>query len=339
MTKKTLRTIQDLIKADLIDSQDIKKMSQLKKKYAIAIPSEVAELIHSREDPIGLQYIPHISELVTHTREISDPIGDESLSPIRGIVHRYPDRALLKPILMCPVYCRFCFRREHVGLKDGVLNDHDLSQAIEWIKTHENIEEIILSGGDPLLLSPRRLKFIIAELSRIDHIKIIRIHTRMPFSTPSKITASLIDALSTDKALWVVVHANHPLEFTEKAFHAVQHFTKAGIPMLSQSVLLKNVNDDATVLETLFKKFLTWKIKPYYLHQLDHAPGTYRFYVPIEQGQKILRTLRGRITGLAWPTYVLDIPGGYGKVPIGPIYYHNDEPDTVLDPSQRKRCT
>jgi lysine 2,3-aminomutase len=235
-------------------------------------------------------------------------------------VHRYPDRALLKPLLVCPVYCRFCFRREHVGPDGGLLSETQLKAAIAYLAAHPSIKEVILTGGDPLLLSPRRLTKIFGALDKIPHLDTLRMHTRVPIADPNLVTEALAATLNPEKPLWLVVHANHATEFSDPALAALRRIQHQGIPILGQSVLLRGVNDSEQALEALFRTMLRARIKPYYLHQLDPAPGTARFHVPIEEGQRLLRALRGRIPGHALPTYILDIPGGHGKVPIGPTY-------------------
>ncbi|MGE0225388.1 MAG: lysine-2,3-aminomutase-like protein [Acetobacteraceae bacterium] len=303
------------------------------RRYAIAITPAMRDLIGAPDDPIGLQFIPDPAELLTLPHERADPIGDDALSPVKGVVHRYADRALLKPLLVCPVYCRFCFRREHVGPDGGLLSDADLQAAYAWFAARPAIREVILTGGDPLMLSPRRLGAIVAALSAIPHVETIRVHTRVPVADPDRVTEALAAALETDRAAWLVVHANHAREFTPAARAALRRIQARAIPVLGQSVLLRGVNDTETALEALFRAMIAARVKPYYLHQLDAAPGTARFHVPIAQGQRLLAGLRGRVTGLAWPTYVLDIPGGHGKVPIGPAYL--DGAGTVRDPSGR----
>jgi lysine 2,3-aminomutase len=270
--------------------------------------------------------------LETAPHETGDPIGDEALSPIPGVVHRYADRALLKPLLACPVYCRFCFRREQVGPEGGLLSEAELAAAYDWFRVRPEIREVILTGGDPLMLSPRRLGAIVAALSAIEHIEILRIHSRVPVVDPSRITAELCAALRTDKAMFVVLHSNHASEITPAAREALRKIQGEAIPVLGQSVLLRGVNDSEAALEDLFRAMLRARVRPYYLHQLDAAPGTSRFHVPIAEGQALLRGLRGRVTGLAWPVYVLDIPGGAGKVPLNPGYLADDH---VRDPGGR----
>jgi lysine 2,3-aminomutase len=327
----TLRDVDALIAAGLVAPVQRDGLAAVGRRYAVSITPTMRALIEQPDDPIGLQFIPDASELITAPHERADPIADDALSPIKGVVHRYPDRALLKPLLICPVYCRFCFRREHVGPDGGLLTEAELQAAYTWFAAHPAIREVILTGGDPLMLSPRRLAAIIAALSAIPHIEILRIHTRVPTADPTRITDELAAALRTDKAMWLVLHANNAREFTAEARTALRRIQSEAIPVLGQSVLLRDVNDSAAALEALFRAMLAARVKPYYLHQLDAAPGTSRFHVPIEEGRRLLAALRGRVTGLAWPTYVLDIPGGHGKVPIGPDYLEPD--DYVHDPT------
>ncbi len=321
----TLRTADALIAAGLLDPAERADIDAATRQYAVAITPAVQALIHDRADPIGRQFIPDAAELRTESHETTDPIGDDALSPIRGVVHRYPDRALLKPLLICPVYCRFCFRREHVGPDGGVLTEPELQAAYAWFAGKPEIREIILTGGDPLMLSPRRLASIVNALSAIAHVDVLRVHTRVPTTDPARITETHAAALETPKSMWVVLHVNHPRELTREAVAALRRIQAHAIPVLGQSVLLRGVNDNAATLEALFRAMLAARVKPYYLHQLDAAPGTSRFHVPIEEGRRMLTQLRGRVSGLAWPTYVLDIPGGYGKVPIGPDYLESDD--------------
>ena len=330
MTAETLRTPAALRDAGLIDPPAAAALTGVADRYAMAVSPAMRALIERADDDIGLQFVPDPAELLTAAHERADPIGDDALSPIKGVVHRYPDRALLKPLLVCPVYCRFCFRREHVGPDGGLLTGAELDAAYAWIAARPAIREVILTGGDPLMLSPRRLGAIVAALSAIPHVEILRVHTRVPLVDPALVTPALADALATDRAMFVVLHANSAREFTPDGRAALRRVLAAGIPLLGQSVLLRGVNDTPARLEALLRAMLAARVKPYYLHQLDAAPGTARFHVPIAEGRALLAALRGRVTGLAWPTYVLDIPGGHGKVPLGPDYL---EPDgRVRDP-------
>ncbi len=329
----TLRSAAALHDAGLIAARDLDAIAAVEARYAVAITPAVRALIETPDDPIGRQFVPDPAELIVADFESLDPIADDALSPVKGVVHRYADRALLKPLLVCPVYCRFCFRREHVGPAGGLLTDAELDAAYAWFADHPAITEVILTGGDPLMLSPRRLRAIIAALSSIPHIRTLRIHTRVPVADPARLSDAVADALDTETPLWLVVHANHAREFSADAHAALTRVRRRGIPLLGQSVLLRGVNDSAEALEALFRAMLAARVKPYYLHQLDAAPGTARFHVPIAEGQRLLASLRGRVTGLAWPTYILDIPGGHGKVPIGPGYLNTD--GTVRGPDGR----
>ena len=317
---RAIRDVAGLAAAGLVSSSDAEAVAEVGRRYAIAITPAMAGLIERADDPIGRQFVPDAAELVAAPHETADPIGDAAHSPVRGIVHRYPDRALLVPLLACPVYCRFCFRREAVGPDAGLLDRPALEAAYGWIEAHPAVREVILTGGDPLMLSPRRLGAIVARLSAMAHVETIRIHSRVPLVAPELVTPALAECLRTERALWLVLHANHAREFTDAGRAALRSVQAQGVPVLGQSVLLRGVNDSETALEELFRAMVRARVKPYYLHQLDAAPGTARFLVPVERGLALLRALRGRVTGLAWPTYVRDGPGGSGKIPLGPSY-------------------
>jgi lysine 2,3-aminomutase len=287
-------------------------------------------------DPIARQFVPDARELEQGPQERRDPIGDDAFSPVEGIVHRYPDRVLLKVVNACAVYCRFCFRREMVGPGRGGLSAAALAGALAYIRAHPQIWEVILSGGDPLVLSARRLKDVVASLATIDHVKVIRVHTRVPAVAPERISAALVRALrAPGKATFVVLHVNHSRELTKEARAACARFIDAGIPMLSQSVLLRGVNDDAETLGALMRSLIECRIKPYYLHHADLAPGTAHLRTTIAEGQALMRSLRGRYSGLCQPAYVLDIPDGHGKSPIGPNYLSED--GAVVEDFQGRR--
>ena len=319
----TLRSPAQLRASGLVTQERLASLEQVVDRYAVAIPDSLAQLIDRNDprDPIARQFVPNIAELDHQMVEDPDPIGDDAHSPVEGIVHRYPDRVLLKPTHVCAVYCRFCFRREIVGPgKPNVLSHEAIERALDYIRTHPEIWEVILTGGDPLMLSPRRLSEVMHDLAAIDHVKIIRIHTRLPVAAPERIDQDMVAALKAPGATtWVALHANHVRELTPGARAACAALIDAGIPMVSQSVLLRGVNDNRAALEALMRAFVENRIKPYYLHHGDLAPGTAHLRTTLAEGQELMRSLRGVVSGLCQPDYVLDIPGGFGKAPVGPV--------------------
>ncbi len=317
---RTLTSVDALIAAGLAPEAARPGLEQVAARYAVAITPAVRALIQAPNDPIARQYVPDAAELATAPWEVDDPTADAPFTPVKGVVHRYPDRALLKPLLACPVYCRFCFRREHVGPDGGLLAPAELEAALDWFARTPMVREAILTGGDPLMLSPRRLGALLGRLAAMPHIELLRVHSRVPVAAPGLVTAALCAALPRDKPLYLCVHANHAREFSPAALAALAALHQAGVVLLGQSVLLAGVNDSVEALEALFRAMLRARVKPYYLHQLDPAPGTARFAVPVEQGRALLVALRGRISGLAWPTYVQESPGGGGKKPLGPAW-------------------
>ncbi len=322
MAQRTLRDPDALIEAGLAPESARSGLDAVNTRYAIAVTPEMAAQIdtHDPHDPIAAQFVPDPRELNTLPEEIADPIGDEAHSPVPGIVHRYPDRALLKVVQVCPVYCRFCFRRESVGPQHGgALPRGQLDAALAYLRDHPDIWEVILTGGDPMILSPARMRHVMEALAEIEHIKIVRLHTRVPVVTPAHVDEALISALkSAGKAVYVALHANHPKEFTPNARAAIARLVDAGIPMLSQSVLLRGVNDDLDTLTSLMRSFVELRIKPYHLNHGDLAPGTAHFRTSIAQGRALVGALRGRLSGLCQFFYVLDIPGGAGKAVLNP---------------------
>lgn len=325
----TLRDPAELVAHDLAPAADLAALQAVASRYAVAITPELAALIDAGDpaDPIARQFIPTSQELSAAPGERADPIGDDAHSPVAGIVHRYPDRVLLKLVHVCAVYCRFCFRREMVGPgKDTALSDAAYGSALDYIRGRPEIWEVILTGGDPLMLSPRRLAQVTADLAAIDHVRIIRIHTRVPVADSSRVSDEMVGALKVaGAAVWVALHANHARELTHGAREACARLVDAGIPMVSQTVLLHGVNDNAAALADLMRAFVECRIKPYYLHHADLAPGTAHFRTSLAEGQTLMRNLRGRLSGLCQPDYVLDIPGGAGKSPVGPNYLARDE--------------
>ena len=337
----TLRTADDLAAAGLIADDECEAVAAVGARYAIAItPAMIALIDGSRPaDPIARQFIPSSAELTTTSDEISDPIGDDAKSPCKGIVHRYPDRVLLKLSTVCPVYCRFCFRRETVGKgEDAALDADALATALTYIESRREIFEVIVTGGDPLILSPRRIAEVTQALGAIAHVRVIRWHTRVPVVAPERVTMEIVNALkSVDRAVFVALHTNHPRELTREARGAIGRLHSAGIAMVSQTVLLKGINDEVDVLEELFRTLVGCRVKPYYLHHGDLAPGTSHFRTTLAEGQRLMAQLRGRLSGIAVPAYVLDIPGGHGKVPVDADHVGRCDAVTgarqVIDPS------
>ncbi len=334
-TGKTLRSIDALAEAGLVVPENTGRLEAVAARYAIAVTPAMARLMApgDADDPIARQFVPDARELETTFDEMPDPIGDAAHEKVPGLIHRYRDRVLLKVTATCPVYCRFCFRREMVGPGNGPgLTGEALDRALAYIRDTPAIWEVILTGGDPLILAPRRIAELTRRLEDIPHVAVVRWHTRVPVVDPGRITDEMAAALaSPSRAVYVGLHANHPRELTQEARAAIRSLQAAGIHLVSQTVLLKGVNADPDTLEALFRAFVALGIRPYYLHHGDLAPGTSHFRAHVYEGQALMRELRRRLSGLALPAYVLDIPGGHGKVPIGP-HYIDDDAEVVADP-------
>src|SRR3984957_18758191 len=334
---RRLTSPKDLVEAGLAAPQRLGELEAVAERYAIGLTPALADLIELENpaDPIARQFVPDARELIRDPAESDDPIGDDPRSPVRGLVHRYPDRVLIKLVAVCAVYCRFCFRRERVGPGSGTLSAAEFGGALDYLRARSEIWEVILTGGDPLTLSPRRIAETTQSLAAIPHVKVLRWHTRLPVAAPERVTKAMARALVAEgKTTVVAVHANHPRELTESARSACRRLAAAGAMLVSQSVLLKGVNDDAETLIALMRAFVEARVKPYYLHHSDLAPGTTHWRVPIAKGQELMRILRSRLSGLATPTYMLDIPGGHGKAPIGPQWIHcgEDGQHMITDP-------
>jgi lysine 2,3-aminomutase len=277
-----------------------------------------AGLARSRDphaDPIAAQFVPTAAEQAHLPYESPDPIGDTRYLVTERLVHHYRDRALLLVSDRCATYCRFCFRRHFTGNGGGQISGAQLDDACRYLSRTREVKEVLLSGGDPLMLPDRELEKVIARLKEVDPAYILRVCTRMPVVLPSRVTADLARMLGSFGSVWAVVHANHPRELTGEFRAAVRLLLGAGVPVLNQSVLLRGVNDAADALEELFRGLVQAGVKPYYLFQGDLASGTAHFRVPMSRGLELMKELRGRLSGLALPTYAVDLPGG-GKVPV-----------------------
>ena len=295
----------------------------------VLIPGYYAQLIDWKNpaDPIRRQVVPDIREIRVFDRELTDPIGDEIHSPVPRLTHRYPDRVLLCPTYRCAVRCRFCFRKERINAEEcGGFSEELLRDAFEYITDHTELNEIILSGGDPLTLDPAELEWIFDKAGSIPHIKKVRIHTRVPVVDPTRVTGMLTTILSRHTPVTIVTHFNHPNEITAESITCCRKLRTAGCLLLNQSVLLRDINDSPETLTKLFRKLIEGPgIIPYYLHHCDLTKGISHFRTTIRDGAALMRKLRGNLSGICIPEYVLDLPGGNGKIPLTPSYIVNDE--------------
>jgi lysine 2,3-aminomutase len=332
--QRTLRTVDDLANEGFVLSTERQSLESVAELYEIAVTPEVTKIIDKNDanDPIAKQYLPSVKELKILPEERQDPIGDYAHSPVKALVHRHRDRVLLKVTHSCAVYCRFCFRRDMVGADGDAITQTDIDQALDYIVQHDEISEVILTGGDPLILAPKKLGALINRLQTIPHVKWLRIHTRIPAVAPEKIDSDMLEALSTIKPVLMAVHINHAREMTVNVGAALARLAHQGIMLLGQSVLLKGVNDNVGALQELFETMLQHRIKPYYLHHPDLTVGTSHFRMSLEEGMALMNTLRQHVSGIAIPNYVLDIPGGYTKIPLTSDYVrlHPTQPNTYF---------
>lgn len=336
MRGRTTRTYRELSAEGVAPEIAPDLAQRLEDNFSIGITPTIMDIVRSADPTGGVakQFVPDLSELTFLEDELADPIGDAPHSPVPGIIHRYPDRVLLNLLHSCAVYCRYCFRREQIGAHAKALSKVQIAAALTYISRTPAIWEVILSGGDPLLLSAARLADVRSQIDMVRHVEVLRVHTRVPVVDPVRITDGLVDALKGRTPCYIVVHCNHPDELSAPAIIALNRLADAGFPMLSQSVLLAGINDDITTLSTLFKLLVKNRVRPYYLHHLDKARGTARFRGTVQKGQKLVKELRGRFSGLCQPTYVIDIPGGFGKVPLTPSYADIKEDRlTIMDPN------
>jgi lysine 2,3-aminomutase len=283
-----------------------------------------------REDPIRKTVIPTASEFVRTAGEADDPLGEDSHTPVPGIVHRYPDRVLFLVLDYCTTYCRYCTRSRVVGHGEITASEARLTRAIEYIAATPTIRDVLLSGGDPLSLKDEKLDWILTRLRQIPHLEFVRIGTKMPAVCPQRVTPALVKMLRKHHPVWMSIHFQHPGECTPESFRACARLADAGIPLGAQTVLLRGVNDDVEVMRSLMHRLLLMRVRPYYLYQCDPISGSAHFRTTIEKGLEIIEGLRGHTTGYAVPTYVIDAPGGGGKIPLQPEYLLGREGDDVV---------
>jgi len=289
-------------------------------RYPLRITSHIMQLITHGSDAVAQQFIPSLQELAADDTLYRDPLNEEALSPVPHLVHRYPRRVLLLVAGSCFSYCRFCTRKRKVGCRDMAVSLGDVIKGLDYIARHPEVNEVILSGGDPLTMSDALLGDILERLRRIPHIEVVRIGSRAPVVLPERITAAFCELLSRYQPLYFLTHFNHPDELCQESIEACTRLVRAGVPVVNQTVLLRGVNDDAAILHDLFHQLHRLCIRPYYLHQMDLTCGTAHFRTRLESGIEIMDQLRGPLSGLAVPTYIVDLPGGHGKVPVTPDY-------------------
>jgi lysine 2,3-aminomutase len=298
---------------------DLKETEQVAATYPLRINSYYLELIKKTGVPLFKQAVPDLQEL--HDNEgMVDPLNEENLSPVPNLVHKYPDRALFLVCHECAMYCRFCTRKRKVGKSEMVINEKTFTAGLEYLQATPAIREVLLSGGDPLMLSDAKLDHLLTALRNIPSIEVIRIGTRIPCTLPMRVTPELAAMLKKHHPLYINTHFNHPAEITKESSRACTLLADAGIPLGCQTVLLKGVNDDVEIMKTLMRKLLAIRVKPYYLFQADLTRGTGHFQTRIETGLKIMKGMIGHISGMAVPTFALDAPGGGGKIPLTPEY-------------------
>ena len=296
-------------------------LHRLLAEYQYAMSDEMSAAMHDApDDPIAAQFIPDARELTIAASELADPIGDAPHSPLPSLVHRYPNRVLWKISPVCAVYCRFCFRKEHIGRRGTALRQAEIADVAAYLTAHTEVEEVIYSGGDPLMLTTPKLQQCAAAYRDLAHIRRLRIHSRIPVVQPAAINDALLTHLSDlPQSLHIVVHINHSAELTANARAALQALRTSGALLYSQTVLLKGVNADATTLARLMNDLLDTGVVPYYLHHPDLARGTGHFRTALAEGKEIMRELRQHLSGIAMPTYIVEIPGGDGKIPVGEL--------------------
>ncbi len=327
-----ITTVEDLSKKIKLSKEEIVQAKKAEENFELLITPTFLKLMQGEDKngPIRKQVVPVGDELKVASCELADPIGDNTHSPVKGLIHRYPDRVLIWPTKNCAIHCRFCFRKHLTGPKQWFLSPLEVEEIIKYLNAHKEIQEVIFSGGDPLLLPDKLLEFWIKKIKSVAHIKRIRFHTKLFSALPSRITPSLMKILKQFDPIFIAVHINHPKEISKEFMQVVKRARKAGIILITQTVLLRGINDDAEILKELFLRLVDLGVKPYYLHQGDLVVGTSHMRTTIDQGIKIMKQLRGRISGLAMPQYILDIPGGHGKVPIDLNYIKKTKDKTLV---------
>jgi lysine 2,3-aminomutase len=317
-----VETFEKLLKIELTPLEK-SQVELTMKKFPMSITPYYLSLIDRndfRNDPIFRQAFPDSQELHIEKCEMADPLAEDDDSPVHGITHRYPDRVLFHVSNVCSMYCRHCTRKRKVGDTDSIPNREQLREGIDYIRNSPEVRDVLLSGGDPLMLSDNQLDWILTELRQIKHVQVVRIGTRMPVVLPYRITDELVDMLKKHHPLWINTHFNHPREMTSSSRQALRKLADAGIPLGNQTVLLAGVNDCPRIIKSLVHKLVENRVRPYYLYQCDLSEGLSHFRTPIGKGIEIMESLIGHTSGFSVPTYVIDAPGGGGKIPLTPNY-------------------
>jgi len=327
-----LTSVADLKKYFKIEQSELDSIGSVLNQFRMAITPYYFTLINpdNMKDPVRLQAVPALDELYVGQHDLDDPLHEDGDSVVPGLTHRYPDRVLFLITDMCSMYCRHCTRRRFAGQKDTGSHMDNVDLAIDYIRTHPEVNDVLLSGGDALLVSDARLEYIISELRKIDHVGVIRLGTRTPVVMPQRITPELVNMLKKYHPIWINTHFNHSKELTPEVEKALALMANAGIPLGNQSVLLKGVNDCVNIMKKLVKRLIQLRVRPYYIYQCDLSKGIEHFRTPVSKGIEIIEGLRGHISGIAVPTFVVDAPGGGGKIPVMPNYVISQAPSKTI---------
>lgn len=330
--KNRITTVEDLKKYIELDEDELDIINNVLGQFRMAITPYYLTLINpdNKKDPVRLQAVPMVDEMHVGLHDLDDPLHEDGDSVVPGLTHRYPDRVLFLITDMCSMYCRHCTRRRFAGQQDSGSKMDNVDKALEYIRKHPEVNDVLLSGGDALLVSDARLEYIISELRKIDHVGVIRLGSRTPVVMPQRITPELVNMLSKYHPIWINTHFNHSKELTPEAKKAIDLMANAGIPLGNQSVLLKGVNDCVNVMKKLVKRLIQLRVRPYYIYQCDLSKGIEHFRTPVSKGIEIIEGLRGHISGIAVPTFVVDAPGGGGKIPVMPNYIISQAPGKTI---------
>lgn len=330
--KNRITTVEGLERYIRLTPEEKENITRCLSLFRMAVTPYYASLMDPVDPmcPVRLQAVPRIEETVILPCELADPLGEDRDSPVKNIVHRYPDRVLLLVTHQCSMYCRHCTRRRTVGEEDHTITASELDDAVRYIESNPRIRDVLVSGGDPLTLSDETLERILSRLRAIDHVEIIRIGTRVPAVMPMRITPELLSMLKKYQPVWINTHFNHPKELTPLALKACGEIVDAGIPLGNQSVLLRHINDNAETMKQLLLKLVKGRVRPYYLYQCDLSRGIGHFRTRVETGISIMKALTGNISGYALPKFVIDAPGGGGKIPVSYNYVQSIDDSQVV---------